>query len=88
MLDEYIGTTMTYEQAYFAFQGYSYIMTDLEENERGTNYKGRVVCVSNDTVVLQSALQTYDGKPCALMQGKMEEIDVPEITVGRALASG
>lgn len=86
--DRYIGKTMTYEQAYFAFQGYNYVMTDLEENERGTNYKGRVVCVSNDTFVLQSAIQAHDGKHCALMQGKMEDIDIPEIALGRALVSG
>ena len=88
MYDKYVGTIMTYEQAYFTFLGYSYVMTDLEENERGTNYRGRVVCVSNDTFVLQSALQAHHEKPCALMQGKMEEVDVPEVTIGRALVSG
>ena len=88
MYKEYLGKIMTYEQAYFTFEGYNFAMTDLESNERGTNYKGRVICVSNDPLELRSALSNYDGQPCALLQGKMEEIDVPEVTLGRALANG
>ena len=79
---------MTFEQAYFTFAGYNFAMTAVEENERGTPYKGVVICISNDPLELRSALDLCDDQPCALLQGKMEDIDVPEVTLGRELVSG
>ena len=88
MYQEYIGKTLTFKQAYFTFEGYNYAMTDVEEINNGTTYQGKVICVSNDPKELRAALDLCRDKPRALMQGKMEEIDVPEITLGRAIGHG
>ena len=88
MYQEFIGQTMTFEQAYFTFEGYNFAMAEVEENERGTPFKGKVICVSNNPLELRSALELYDDLPCALLQGKMEDIDIPEVTLGREFVSG
>ena len=69
MFEEYIGTVMTYEDAYFKFAGYSYAMIDLVKNERGKNYKGKVICVSNNSDEIRKAFEPYQNQPRALLQG-------------------
>ena len=81
MYQEYLGQVMTFEQAYFVFEGYNFAMIDLEANERGEHYKGKVICISNDPLEISAAFAPFKNRTRALLQGKMDELEVPEISL-------
>jgi len=81
MYQEYIGKTLTFEESYFIFKGYNYAMIDVEDNENGTPYKGKVVCVSNDPLEIRAAFKMYDNRSTALLQGEMDVLVIDSFDV-------